>query len=86
VPQLAARVHDGSLDRGRDRVPWSTGIYSENSIAVRFGRGALERKLLILWDTRRQIPYATEQGNKSGEQGDKIGDQGIKSPEHGTRV
>jgi len=41
---------------------------------------------LILQDTRRQIPYATEQGIKSGEQGDKIDDQGIKSPEHGRRV
>jgi len=28
-----------------------------------------------------QIPYMTEQGNKSGEQGDKLGDQGIKSLE-----
>jgi hypothetical protein len=31
-----------------------------------------------------QIPYAAEQGNKSGEQGDKIDDQGIKSAEDGT--
>jgi len=31
-------------------------------------------KLLILQNTRVQIPYAAEQGNKSDEQGDKIDD------------
>jgi hypothetical protein len=36
-------------------------------------------------DSREQIPYVTEQGNKSGEQGDKLGDQGIKSLEQGKR-
>jgi hypothetical protein len=38
---------------------------------------------LILRDLGGQIPYAAEQGNKSGEQGDKINDQRIKSAEHG---
>jgi hypothetical protein len=32
-------------------------------------------------DGREQIPYLTEQGNKSGEQRDKLGDHGIKSLE-----
>jgi len=41
---------------------------------------------LILRDTRRQIPYATEQGNTSGEQGDKIDDQRIKSAEQGVAL
>ena len=86
MSQLAARIHDEPLHRGRDRVPWSTGKYREKTDTSPFGGGALERKSLILRDTRRQIPYATEQGNKSGQQGDKIDDQGIKSPEHGTRV
>lgn len=40
-------------------------------------------KPLILRDLGGQIPYAAEQGNKSGEQGDKINDQRIKSAEHG---
>src|SRR5271163_5229708 len=46
-------------------------------------RPNLSGKSLILRDTRVQIPYAAEQGNKSDEQGDKIDDQGIKSAEHG---
>ena len=53
---------------------------------TRFGPSSdrsFARKSLISRDAREQIPYATEQGNKSDEQGDKIDDQGIKSAEHG---
>jgi hypothetical protein len=40
-------------------------------------------KWLISRNTQGQIPYVTEQGNKSGEQGGKVDDQQIKSAEHG---
>jgi hypothetical protein len=39
---------------------------------------------LISRNSRAQIPYAAEQGNKSDEQGDKVNDQEIKSAELGT--
>src|SRR6516165_11654582 len=69
---------------GRDRVPWSTGRYCEKPDPGPPSDRTCAGKTLILRDARVQIPYATEQGNKSNEQGDKIDDQGIKSGEHGT--
>jgi hypothetical protein len=83
VPQLAARVHDGSLHRGRDRVPWSTGRYREKPDSAPSNNRICAVKSLILRDVRAQIPYAAEQRNQSDEQGDKTDDQGIKSAEHG---
>ena len=68
---------------GRDRVPWSTGRYCEKPDPGPPSDRTCAGKSLILRDAREQIPYATEQGNKSDEQGDKIDDQGIKSAEHG---
>ena len=69
---------------GRDRVPWSTGRYCEKPDPGPPSDRTCAGKPLILRDARVQIPYATEQGNKSDEQGDKIDDQGTKSGEHGT--
>jgi hypothetical protein len=69
---------------GRDRVPWSTGRYCEKPDPGPPSDRTCAGKSLILRDARVQIPYATEQGNKSDEQGDKIDNQGIKSAEHGT--
>src|SRR6516165_11563579 len=69
---------------GRDRVPWSTERYCEKPDPGPPSDRTCAGKSLILRDARVQIPYATEQGNKSDEQGDKIDDQGIKSGEHGT--
>jgi hypothetical protein len=69
---------------GRDRVPWSTGRYCEKPDSGPSSDRTCAGKSLILQDTRVQIPYAAEQGNKSDDQGDKIDDQGIKSAEHGT--
>ena len=68
---------------GRDRLPWSTGRYCEKPDPGPPSDRTCAGKSLILRDAREQIPYATEQGNKSDEQGDKIDDQGIKSAEHG---
>jgi len=69
---------------GGDRVPWSTGRYCEKPDSGPSSDRVCVGKSLILRDARVQIPYATEQGNKSDDQGDKIDDQGIKSGEHGT--
>jgi len=69
---------------GGDRVPWSTGRYCEKPDSGPSSDRVCVGKSLILRDARVQIPYATEQGNKSDEQGDKIDNQGIKSAEHGT--
>jgi hypothetical protein len=73
-----------SRSLAQDRVPWSTGIYSEKPDSGPSGDLTCAGKALILRDIRVQIPYAAEHGNKSDEQGDKIADQGIKSAEHGT--
>jgi hypothetical protein len=63
--------------------PCRPGTYSENPDSRRPSDHAQASKPLISGKIGMQIPYMTEQGNKSGEQGGKIADQGIKSPEHG---
>jgi hypothetical protein len=64
-------------------VPCSTARYCEKPDPGPSGDLICVGKPLILRDLGGQIPYAAEQGNKSGEQGDKINDQRIKSAEHG---